>query len=55
MNNDNKRITKRQVRSIPCELRTNGKRWTTEEIVDECKEVIDQIVNKYADEATKNE
>ena len=22
MNNDNKRITKRQVRSIPCELRT---------------------------------
>lgn len=25
-------------------LRTNGKKWTTDEIVSECKEVIDQLI-----------
>ena len=25
----------------------NDKKWTTEEIVEECKNVIDQIVDKY--------
>lgn len=25
----------------------NDKKWTTEEIVEECKNVIDQIVEKY--------
>ena len=29
--------------------------WTTEEIVDECKSGIDQIVNKYTGEVTENE
>lgn len=28
-------------------LRTNGKMWTTEEMVEECKTVIDQIKEKY--------
>lgn len=28
----------------------NGKKWTTEEIVEECKNVIDQIVAKYYNE-----
>lgn len=41
--------------NFPCELRTNGKRWTTEEIVDECKTVINQIISKYTDEVTENE
>ena len=27
----------------PSELQSGGKHWTTEEIVDECKNVIDQI------------
>ena len=29
--------------NMPIDLRTNGKRWTTAEIVEECKQVIDQI------------
>ena len=41
--------------NFPCNMRTNGKRWTTEEIVDECKAVIDQIVNKYTGEVTQND
>lgn len=28
---------------MPVYMRTNGKRWTTAEIVEECKQVIDQI------------
>ena len=28
---------------MPVGIRTNGKRWTTAEIVEECKQVIDQI------------
>lgn len=28
---------------MPIVIRTNGKRWTTAEIVNECKQVIDQI------------
>lgn len=31
----------------------NGKKWTTEEIVEECKNVIDQIVAKYYKETKK--
>ena len=31
-------------------LRTHGKMWTTKEIVDECKAVIDQLANKYTEE-----
>lgn len=31
----------------------NGKKWTTEEIVEECKNVIDQIVAKYYNEVKK--
>lgn len=30
---------------FPYELRSNGKKWTTEEMVNECKVVIDQILN----------
>ena len=29
--------------NMPVYMRTNGKRWTTAEIVEECKQVIDQI------------
>lgn len=29
---------------MPDHIRTNGKRWTTAEIVNECKTVIDQLV-----------
>ena len=28
---------------MPIDIRTNGKKWTTVEIVNECKQVIDQI------------
>lgn len=28
-------------------------KWTTEEIVEECKNVIDQIVSKYYNEVKK--
>lgn len=30
---------------FPLNLRSNGKKWTTEEMVSECKAVIDQILN----------
>jgi hypothetical protein len=40
---------------FPTNLRTHGKMWTTKEMVDECKEVIDQIIDKYTDEVTENE
>ena len=29
--------------NMPVHVRTSGKRWTTAEIVEECKQVIDQI------------
>lgn len=28
---------------MPIDVRTGGKKWTTSEIVNECKQVIDQI------------
>ena len=28
---------------MPIYIRTNGKKWTTYEIINECKQVIDQI------------
>ena len=30
--------------NFPQEIRTNGKRWTTEEIILECRRVIEQII-----------
>ena len=35
---------------MPIYIRTNGKKWTTYEIINECKQVIDQIA---ADHPTK--
>lgn len=35
--------------SFPGLLQSHGKMWTTKEIVDECKEVINQIKKKYMD------
>ena len=32
---------------MPIGIRMNGKRWTTAEIVEECKQVIDQITIVY--------
>lgn len=32
---------------LPDYLQSNGKRWTTKEIIEECKNVIDQIKNYY--------
>lgn len=33
--------------NIPVGIRVNGKRWTTAEIVEECKQVIDQITSTH--------
>ena len=33
--------------NMPVYMRTNGKRWTTAEIVEECKQVIDQITTVH--------
>lgn len=30
--------------ALPTSLSSHGKKWTTQEIVNECKEVIDQLV-----------
>ena len=35
--------------NLPEHMRCNGKKWTTQEIVDECKTVIDQIVSMKAE------
>ncbi len=35
---------------MPEDIRTNGKRWATAEIVNECKEVIDQLVIAHPNE-----
>jgi hypothetical protein len=35
---------------MPIDIRTNGKRWTTAEMVNECKRVIDQIVTNHPTE-----
>ena len=37
--------------AFPVQLQTHGKMWTTQEIVEECKAVIDQIKNKYSEGA----
>lgn len=35
---------------MPIDIRTNGKKWTTAEIVNECKQVINQIVTDHQTE-----
>jgi hypothetical protein len=45
-----RRSAESAIRDYSDPLITYGKKWTTEEIVDECKCVIDQIVKKYIGE-----
>ena len=35
---------------MPIDIRTNGKKWTTYEIINECKQVIDQIAADHPTE-----
>ena len=35
---------------MPIYIRTNGKKWTTYEIINECKQVIDQIATDHPTE-----
>ena len=35
---------------MPIDIRTNGKKWTTYEIINECKQVIDQIATDHSTE-----
>ena len=35
---------------MPIYIRTNGKKWTTYEIINECKQVIDQIASDHPTE-----
>ena len=40
--------------NMPKELRTHSKKWTTEEIDKECKDAIQQIVDKYDNEVEED-
>ena len=40
---------------MPIDIRTNGKIWTTAEIVNECKKVIDQIIDHPTEKGGEEE